>query len=178
MRNVSGPSIIDSQGEYFNFLEPEKYPYPLRVIAHALANICRFGGHCPQYYSVAQHSVYVSLLVPPEYALQGLMHDAAEAFVGDVCKPLKDLLPEFKNIEDRVERALFASYGMSLPLHSSVKEADIVMLATEQKQLFGNEDVWGYCKGRQPADLTITYMSPEQAEAFFINRCFELLEVK
>lgn len=175
MKNVSGPSIILSDESYFNFLEPEKCSFSLRVIAHALSNICRFGGHCPQYYSVAQHSVYVSQLVPSEYAFQGLMHDSAEAFVGDVCKPLKDLLPDFKIVEDNVERALFELYSLSLPLDPSIKEADIVMLATEQKQLFGNEDTWGYCGGRQPADLTITYMSPEQAEEFFVNRYFELM---
>lgn len=175
MKNVSGPSIILSNGEYFDFLKPESCSFPLSVIAHALSNICRFGGHCPQYYSVAQHSVYVSQLVPEAYAFEGLMHDAVEAFVGDVCKPLKDLLPEYKKIEDNIEQALLQKYGLQLPLHPSVKEADIVMLATEQKQLFGNEDTWGYCQGRGPADLQIPYMSPNQAEQFFIDRYFQLL---
>lgn len=175
MKNISGPSIILSNGEYFDFLEPEKCSFSLSVIAHALSNICRFGGHCPEFYSVAQHSVYVSQLVPPEHAFAGLMHDAGEAFVGDVCKPLKVLISEYSQIEERVEKALFKKFGLELSLHESVKEADVVMLATEQKQLFGNEDVWGFCGGRKSADLEIPYMAPHEAERFFVERYFELM---
>lgn len=174
VRRIVGPTILLASGEYFDYLDPDSCTYDIRDIAHGLSHICRFAGHCRSFYSVAQHSVYVSQIVPPEHAFAGLMHDAAEAFVGDVAKPLKDLLPEYRAIEDRVELSLLTRFGLSKPLHPSIKEADIVMLATEQLALMQNRDDWQYTRGRKPADLTIDPMPPEQARAFFLDRFHEL----
>jgi len=170
VRRIVGPTILLASGENFDYLAPDSCTFDIRDIAHGLSHICRFAGHCRTFYSVAQHSVYVSQIVPPEHAFAGLMHDAAEAFVGDVAKPLKDLLPEYRVIEDRVEAALLTHFGLSKPLHPCVKEADIVMLATEQLALMQNRDDWQYTRGRKPADLTIEPMVPEVARQFFLDR--------
>ena len=69
-------------------------------IAHALAHQCRFGGHASRFYSVAEHSVHVSQLCLPEHALWGLLHDASEAYLVDLPRPLK-LLPEFARVPQR-----------------------------------------------------------------------------
>lgn len=174
VRRIVGPTILLHSGAYFDFLAPEQCKFDIEDIAHGLSHICRFAGHCQHFYSVAQHSVYVSEIVPPEHALVGLMHDAAEAFVGDVAKPLKDLLPEYREIEDRVEAALFAKHGLPLPLPPEVKDADVVMLATEQRALMRNRDDWDYCRGRKPLDMAIPPMAPEEAKALFIGRWVEL----
>lgn len=126
------PDILTRGGQYFNFLDPSAYRLDIKDIAHGLSNICRFGGHTREFYSVAQHSIYLSHIVPEEDAYAGLMHDCAEAFLGDIPSPLKRRLPDYKRIESIVEAALFEKLGIPFPLPASVKNADLVMLATEQ----------------------------------------------
>jgi 5'-deoxynucleotidase YfbR-like HD superfamily hydrolase len=174
VRRIVGPTIALQSGEYFDFLDPAASRFTIEDIAHALAHICRFTGHVHTYYSVAQHSVHVSRIVPAWCALAGLLHDAAEAFVGDVSKPLKDLLPDYRIIETRVEQAVLDRFGLSLPLPLEIKEADITMLATEQRQLMTNGDTWHHTHGRQPLDMKLPYMPPKIAKQAFLDRFAEL----
>lgn len=175
MRRIVGPTILLASGHYFDLLDPENSTFTIEDVALGLSHACRFAGQCRWHYSVAQHSVHVSALVAPEHAYAGLMHDAAEAFIGDVTKPLKDLLPDYRRIEKNVEAAVFARFGVPDPLPSAVKEADMVMLATEQAQLMRNHDDWNYTRGRAPADIVLANMRPEQACELFLERFEELV---
>lgn len=122
----------------FDFLNPTPDSICIEDIAHALSLTNRYGGHTGKGYSVAEHSYIVSHFVPPEYALQGLMHDAAEAYTGDIPSPLKALLPDFKVIEKNVEDVINLKYGLPLTYHPSVKEMDLKVLHTEMDQLNDN----------------------------------------
>lgn len=177
VRRIVGPTILLASGNYFDFLAPEQSAFTIEDIAHGLSNVCRFSGHCRRFYSVAQHSVIVSRIVPPEDAYAGLMHDAAEAFVGDVAKPLKDLLPDYRKIEKAVEAVVLARFDVPQPMPPSVKEADIVMLATEQRELMENRDAWNHTQGREPLDIDILPLTPAMAKAAFLARFAELAPI-
>src|ERR1700734_2059257 len=83
-----GPSIMLHSGAWFDFAAPHSSRFTIEDIAHGLANICRYSGQCNRFYSVAEHSVLVSEIAVG-FELEALMHDAAEAFLGDITRPLK-----------------------------------------------------------------------------------------
>lgn len=179
------PIICTNQGATFDFTDPagslagrDRHDL-VSEIAHALSHICRFGGHTLRHYSVAEHSVLVSHLVEPEHALAALLHDAHEAYIGDVPSPLKAMLPDFQMLEDRVQRAVMDALGIKLPLHPSVKRADLMALATESRLVCGAAES-GLFDGVEHLRLehaTFAPVGPSRACAMFLLRYEQLLRV-
>lgn len=171
------PTILTAEGHEFSFLTPGESRICIEDIAHALAHICRFTGHTRDFYSVAQHSVLVSYAVPEAFAFQGLMHDAHEAYVGDLAAPLKMLLPEYRAVEKRVEGHVRRAFGLPAELDPSVKHADLQLLATEQRDLMPLADahVWTSLQGIEPLQYGINALPPMRAYALFMDR-FEVLQ--
>ena len=123
-------------GEIRTFTGKLVYPMDLKVgdiciedIAHGLSRICRFAGHCAGFMSVAEHSVAVARIVmttDPGHALEALMHDASEAYLGDMPRPIKHLpeMAPYREAEERAERSIAEKYGLVFPWPQSVKDAD------------------------------------------------------
>lgn len=171
MLGKNNPSILLRSGNYFYFRNPRESKFSITDIAAGLAKICRFNGQCKEFYSVAQHSILVSRIVPEKHTLAGLLHDAAEAFVGDMVAPLKALLPEYKAIEREVEAAIFERFGIKLPLDPCIKQADLILLKTEQRDLMNNSDAWQHVSDIVPmSQEIIPYLTPRHAEIEFLNR--------
>lgn len=165
-----GPSIMLQSGAWFDFAAPHSSPFTIEDIAHGLANICRYSGQCSRFYSVAEHSLLVSDTAVG-FEFEALMHDSAEAFLGDITRPLKQMLPEYKRIEGEVEQAIFSRFGIESPLPRGVKQADLRVLAAEQRQIMprGTDD-WLRGQDVIPAPVAVRHMSPEDAKRAWLER--------
>ena len=156
-------------GILFDFEEPEASPICIEDIAHALSLLCRFAGHCKEFYSVAEHSYRVSYVCPEEHALWGLMHDASEAYCVDVPRPLKHMpnMEHYRAHEKRVMKAICGWFNMNPVEPLEVKAADMVLLVTEQRDLLKNS-IPDF--NIQPLYGTIHPVTSEQAEDLFLQR--------
>jgi len=162
-------------GRQFWPLEPQTEDIVIEDIAHALSMKCRYAGHTLEFYSVAQHSVIVSQIVPPTDALWGLMHDAAEAYLPDVCRPIKKSLTGFNALEERLLEVIAVKYGLPPEMPQSIGRADLTMLATEQRDLMAPPPTpWGSTDGVPCLPEIIQPLSPSQAREIFLARFNEL----
>lgn len=169
------PAISTRSGRRIYLHNPHPSQVLIDDIAHGLAHQCRFNGQTNQFYSVAQHSVMVASILPPELKLAGLLHDAAEAYLGDIVQPLKGLLPNFAEIESRFANVIGERFKVDLTHNDQVKKADLIALATERRDLMPMEIVeWDSLIDVNPLGKSITPLNPEKAKAEFIEYYLKL----
>jgi hypothetical protein len=171
-----------AHGRQFWPLDPRPEEVHIDDIAHALSNMCRFAGHCREFYSVAEHCVRVSALAnaaEPEHALAALLHDATEAYVVDVPRPLKPFLDGYKSIEARVARAIETRFGLAIGALDSpfVKHWDEVLLATEARDIMGGESAGKWSLRAAPLPNRIAPWTPRDARERFLVRFSALSHV-
>ncbi len=151
---------------------------PIDMIARALSNICRYNGHCNRYYSVAEHSIHISYLVEPELALAALLHDASEAYVGDMQTGLKRFLGvNFKDLELKATKAVARGYGIPLEhlMSPAIKVFDKRILGDEAKLLMPPHAFWDkYLQDYEPTGIALPCWTPEDANRRFLARFAEL----
>lgn len=163
-------------GKQFWPLNPRHQDIDIRDIAHALSMKCRYSGHTKFFYSVAEHSVLVSHFVPPDLALWGLLHDASEAYLPDVPRPIKRHLVGFKEMEDRIMREVCVLLGMEWPEPPEVKRIDTAILADEMRQVMGPPPVdWELPESELGA--IISGDAPATIEGIFLRRFWDLVGV-
>jgi hypothetical protein len=167
------PSLIYTYGGgTFDPINPNPDEVDLEVVAHHLSNQCRWTGAVTRFYSVAEHCVLASMITP---TLKCLLHDASEAYLSDIARPVKRS-PEFSAymvIEDRLEKAIAEHFGLEMPMLSDgVKYADEAMLWQEAKTLVPH--LGELMPDPPPETPTIWCWTPPQAKEFFLQRFKEL----
>ena len=159
-------------GNRFYPSEPRIDRIDIEDIAHGLAFQCRFNGQTTRFYSVAQHSLMVAALVSPRLRLPALLHDAAEAYLGDMVKPLKRLFPEFSRLEIGVLDLIGQRFSVNLRSQPAIEKADLVALATEKRDLMPHStETWTSLAGISPLPELIDPWSPEEAKQRFMEAC-------
>jgi hypothetical protein len=172
-----GPYLQTVSGRRVNPFDPDPDQIDIGDIGRALANQCRFGGHCRVFYSVAQHSVIVSEIVERhggdvEDVFAALMHDASEAYLGDMPHPVKHRSPlgaAFRAAEEHLERALRDRFAIRADV-PEIKRADRALLATERRAFSAETWHWPELDGVDPLDLELEAWSPDEAERAFAAR--------
>jgi len=178
--------ILTNQGQRFDLLTPTAAMVHPQDIAHSLARLCRFNGHTGKHYSVAQHCYLAADLVEPEHQLHALLHDATEAYVGDMTRPIKVEMREYAaalhiddvyaTIERRVWLAICERFDLAPELPDQVKEVDMYLLAVERRDLMPtHSDAWDCIQGIELPAWHIKPWSAEEARDRYFMRLMSLL---
>jgi hypothetical protein len=168
----NGNSMQTFSGRSYWPLDPRPDEVFIVDIAHALSQMCRYNGHCQRFYSVAEHSIHVSFMVPVEHALAALLHDASEAYCVDVPRPLKPFLTTYKDIELKNWLAIAQRFGLAPELPESVHVADNDILSTEHDTLMPSTP---HLRGSQRREgVSLMLCEPVDAERAFLARFQEL----
>lgn len=168
--------MVTNSGKKFDFKRVSAKNICLQDIAHSLSYTCRYNGQCHAFYSVAEHAMNMA-----DYILrmglekdgeitqatlaradQALLHDAAEAYCGDMVSPLKAVFPEFKEYEHKLMFKIFKKYHLGVELHPFVKEADTRIMLNEKARLFPpDHPLWGWEHQLAPLEgVVINCFSP------------------
>ena len=174
---ITGDWIQTYTGKRFYPFDPKPDEVDLEDIAHSLALSCRFNGHCSDFYSIAQHSVIVSQIVKPEQGLPALLHDAAEAYIGDIIRPVKKNLEGIEEIEEKIQGVILSYFGVTNYDAKEIQRADDIALITEKRDLKkGSVDDWPESSQykNQLLKETIVPLSPQESKELFLDRYKEL----
>lgn len=171
-----GPFIGTYLRSRFYPFDPRPEEVYLEDIAQSLSMICRFNGHIDRFYSVAEHSVYMSRLATNDLDKKWcLLHDATEAYVGDMIRPLKKQMKQFEDVEELVFKVIAEKFGLPPELSAEVHRLDNVLCSTEKRDLIPYGEPWAFMPDPSPA-LIIRQKNvyPEEAKEMFLDRFNEL----
>lgn len=153
--NLYSNAIRTYTGKYIDVFNPDPDMVCIEDIAHALSRMPRFGGHLPEFYSVAQHSVWCARNIGPlygayQYALAALMHDAAEAYLTNMRRPIKQRMSYYRKVEDDLMRVIAQKFRIPYPFPTEVEWIDEAALQTEWRCLMLKEEEGGHLYGYDP----------------------------
>ncbi len=160
-------------GRRFILFAPTPDMVDIHDIAHALSQLCRFTGHCQRFYSVAEHCWHTSHQVPAPFALEGLLHDATEAYINDLSRPLKHhpQMQGYVDAEHTIDAVVRAKFGLPATPSPEVKVVDNTMVCTEAVQLM-TESTWAH--GHPKYGFRLVGWPPAEAKARFLARFHQL----
>jgi uncharacterized protein len=172
----NGPWLQTFSGRQFYPLDPREDDVHIEDIARALSLQNRYAGHTKFPYSVAQHCLIMSDLVPVEFAFEALMHDASEAYLCDIPRPIKPFLTNYIEIEDRLMEVISKKFNFTYPMSPEIRFADTRMVYTEKKWVVHDVLTWDEYseKDYPPFEVEIYSKSYEIIEQQFLKRFKEL----
>ena len=172
---ISTATIQTFLGQRFNVFDPDPRKIHHKDIAHALSMLCRYGGHSSRFYSVAEHSVLMAIhfeaLGRQDLARVALMHDATEAYMGDLVRPIKLAMPTYQAAETLLQHRLFIKYGLDPLIPLEVKEADVRICNDERDELMHSMP-WPGVDELGPLGVDLQFWNPQQAERSWLNAFF------
>jgi uncharacterized protein len=180
-------TIKVAAGHYVDLCNPHPDSIEIESIASALSKVCRFGGHCPAFYSVAEHSVHATALACSEGYSGGallavFLHDAAEAYIGDMVKPLKVTIPQYGEAEQRIEAAIQTAFGVDFARWADViKRYDRAMLKAEKVSMWPEDtEKWQGFSDIEDRVVRLQYWNPDDAKMQFLAmaRTLQLIPAK
>lgn len=182
MFNTVGSNTIKvAAGHYVDLVAPDPLSIEIKSIASALSKICRFGGHCPKFYSVAEHCIHATTLASFDgYTNDALiaifLHDAAEAYIGDMVKPLKITMPQYMEAEEKMEAAIQTAFNVDFSKwKNEIKRFDLAMLKAEKSIMWPRDtNKWNGLHEIENRIVEFKFWEPEQAEMQFITMAKKL----
>jgi hypothetical protein len=181
------PSVFDTYtGKVVSAINFTEDMIDIKDIAHSLSLQCRFNGHVREFYSVADHSLFVSNIVEVDYKYSSdrsqymtvyaaLLHDASEAYLPDIPRPTKYSIKGLKEIENKIQGVIVKHFNIVGPEWSNIHEADELALSTEADQLMITQGK-GWSGLPIPLNYKFRLMFPKEAEAQFLSRFYWLKE--
>lgn len=167
-------------GIVIDLYNPTEDMINIKDISNALSKICRFGGQIDQFYTVAQHSCLVSCLVSKSIEKEGLLHDASEAYLGDMISPLKHMLPDYKKIESCFEAVIAKKFSLRTDVKDFIKDADLWALEMEHEyfQQGNGKRLQLLMDLHSLPTANGLCWTPGQASAMFYAKFFDLFETE
>lgn len=163
---INPNAILIHSGILFDVFNPNEENIKIEDIAHSLSNVCRYGGHSPKFYSVAQHCVICSFEEgTTKEKLEFLLHDASEAYLADMPRPIKRNMPNYVEMEDNLLALIFKKFELNFPLSERVHEVDDKVLAYEYRSFF------------EIQDKNFDFWTPEYSKKMFLDRYNELTKM-
>lgn len=161
-------------GRLFTLFNPQESDIDIVDISHALSLLCRFTGHCQRFYSVAQHCVHASFGVSPEFALEALLHDASEAYVNDLNRPMKHhpQMQGYRFTEQAIDATIRRKFRLPEIESAEVKNIDNQLVRLEARQLFQPVPEWA--RTQEHDFLILPVWGPQEAEHQFLDRFLDL----
>lgn len=165
-------TIVTYSGRSVTPLDPKPEQIFAEDFAHALSNLCRFTGHVSKFYSVAEHLCRCHDYADEEFKLWALLHDAPEAYLNDIARPLKvtDAYETYRIAEDSLMEIIAKKYGLEWPEPPEVKVVDNTLLQTEMRDLMPPACYKISKLGIDPLKIKISPWLPSKAKREFIGR--------
>lgn len=167
-----GNWTMTQSGIQFWPLDPHKDEIYIRDIAHSLSHICRYGGHCNRFYSVAEHSVLMASKASRKNAMWALLHDATEAYLMDLPRPIKPFLPGYAEAEEKLMKCIADAFALDYNMPDEVRDLDdrIIRDEMEQNMCYVPDKYMEI----EPLNIRLEYLNPEQAKAAFMREYIQI----